>query len=430
MNLSDVSLEFTVLGSALENWDNFLGVMTNVNSADFFDETTREIFFFIKENYKKDHLPTIDEILESRRLKEKGISPTEILKLQYFSNAYKTDEDVQKLKKFSLWRDFIRKYESFRKKTEKIIEPSSELLQEFVNNCHDLLIGHAQNNFHVVSDLTLSFKDKVLKNREDKLNGTYTDLAIKAPYVRFNGLLKGFGPGHLVIVGARPGGGKSAFLINLANGMIKDGKKAAIFSLEMTNEEIMTRLFALNADIDSRKLSSGDFTKEEGMRLEFVSKQLMEETLILNDTPNQSIEDILLKAKHAVESFSVDVIFIDYLQLMRSKKRHESRYIEVGYISSALKILAKELKIPVIALCQLNRYSEGSSRRPAPHDLRESGSLEQDADAVILLYQPNDPDDYGLDDLEVIVGKNRHGPTGIVKMKFYKPTGRISEIVD
>lgn len=431
MKISNSELEMTILGSAIKTRENFLTVFSCLKSEDFSDLSNKMIFNYLRECYLRDHLPKIDELIDCRELKENKVEPKRIFELDYFGKNFSIKEEIEELKELTTYRRFISADELFKKSLSKSKEKPSVLISNYINTCREIIIGNTVHSFSSLKDLTEVFSQEMNENLEAKKNGTYENNKISSCYSGLNRLVSNFGEGHLIIVGARPGVGKSAFLVNLVNGMMGDKKNPAIFSLEMTNQEIISRLISLKTDVDSRKIKYLNFEEEEICRIVEILKQLKQKELLLNDGSNQNIEDICLLAKQAVEGYGSKILFIDYLQLMHSKRRHDSRYLEVGYISSTLKILAKELKVPIIALCQLNRASEDrASRRPIVADLRESGSLEQDADVVILLHQELESSKHGLDDLDIIVGKNRHGAVGNIKAKFYKPTGRITEVVD
>ena len=242
----------------------------------------------------------------------------------------------------------------------------------------------------------------------------------------------GLHPGELTIVAARPSMGKTAFSLNLAQHIaLKAKKTVAYFSLEMSQQAVMMRILASEARINAKDIRSGRLSDAAWPKLIHAAGQLSESKLFIDETSGVSPLEIRSRARRLKAQHGLDCIIIDYLQLMKLKEKVESREREVSEISRTLKALAKELQVPVIALAQLNRGVEGrTEKRPMLSDLRESGSIEQDADVIMMLYRDDyydkdDPDKKGH--AEVIVGKQRNGPTGTVKMVFEAEFGRFRD---
>jgi replicative DNA helicase len=238
-------------------------------------------------------------------------------------------------------------------------------------------------------------------------------------------LTAGFQPGELIIIAARPSMGKTAFTLNIAAHVgIEEKKPVAFFSLEMGAEQLFNRLIGAYAEIDLSKLRSGFIEAQDYNRLTQAAGHLAEAPMYIDETASLSIGDLRNKARRLVHQHGVQIIVVDYLQLMSSSQRYENKAVEVGEISKGLKSLARELSIPVIALSQLNRSVESrTDKRPMMSDLRESGAIEQDADVIAFLYR----EEYYLRDktpedlknmAELIIGKNRNGPTGRVMLRF------------
>jgi len=247
-----------------------------------------------------------------------------------------------------------------------------------------------------------------------------------------NKILQGYQKKDLIIIGARPSVGKTAFaLFNIIEMALK-GVKVGFFSLEMSKEQIMTRIFAYLSNRDSMKIRSGNFTQDEK---DFAVNRVLsvgDLSIYINDEPSLTPEKMMSISKMWKSKFEVDAVFVDYLQLMTTDRKFDTRTNEVGYVSNKLKAMAKHLDIPVIALAQLSRANEKRKEtRPILSDLRDSGNIEQDADVVILLHR----EDYQnqtkgvVSTLNVIVAKNRQGITGMVDKKYDKSTGKMYEIV-
>ena len=268
--------------------------------------------------------------------------------------------------------------------------------------------------------------EELYENKE-KLTGLTTG---------FNDLDKitcGLQKADLIIVAGRPSMGKTAFALNLAlNTAVSTKKAVAIFSLEMSKESLVNRLLCAEAGIDSSKLRGGFLRESDWPKLTRAASQLSEAPLFIDDTAEITPLEMRAKARRLIREHDLGLVVVDYLQLMRSASRYDSnREREISEISRSMKSLAKELNIPVIALSQLNRSLEGrQDKRPMLSDLRESGAIEQDADLITFIYRDevynaNSPD-AGI--AEVIVGKHRNGPTGVVRLKFFKEFTRFENL--
>ncbi len=256
-------------------------------------------------------------------------------------------------------------------------------------------------------------------------------------YEDLDGITSGLQPSELVILAARPGMGKTAFAINIAeNAAVEDGKVVGVFSLEMSREALLLRLLCSQARVDSHKLRQGFLAREDFEKITAASGTLGESRLFIDDTPALSLHEMRAKARRLQQSQQqLDLIVVDYLQLMAAApvgggRRYENRTQEVSAISRGLKALAKELHVPVLALSQLSRAPEsrGGDHRPQLSDLRESGSIEQDADVVMFIfreevYNRDNPELEGL--AELIVAKQRNGPTGKIDLAFLRSFTRF-----
>lgn len=260
---------------------------------------------------------------------------------------------------------------------------------------------------------------------------------LETHYVDFDNMTSGLQPSDLIIIAARPSMGKTAFAMNIAeHAAIRDGKVVAVYSLEMSREALLLRLLASHSRVDSHKLRTGFIGKEDSLRLTQALGDLADSKLFIDDTPGITLHEMRAKARRLQQAQKrLDLIIVDYLQLMSASagsgnRRFENRTQEVSAISRGLKALAKEMSVPVIALSQLSRAPEsrGGDHRPQLADLRESGSIEQDADVVAFIfreeiYKPDDPDLDGKADL--IIAKQRNGPTGLVRLAFLKSSTRF-----
>jgi replicative DNA helicase len=257
-------------------------------------------------------------------------------------------------------------------------------------------------------------------------------------YTLLDKLTSGLQPSDLIIIAARPSMGKTAFAMNIAeNAAVLDGKVVGVFSLEMSREALLMRMLASHAQVNSKDLRQGFLTKEDMRKLTRATEELSRSKLYIDDSPSISVSEMRAKARRLKQTEGLDLLIVDYLQLMAAVpvggKRFENRTQEVSAISRGLKALAKELKVPVVALSQLSRAPEsrGGDHRPQLSDLRESGSIEQDADVVAFIfreeiYKKDDPDLDGK--AELIVAKQRNGPTDMIRMAFIKRYTRFENL--
>ncbi|HMD19602.1 MAG TPA: replicative DNA helicase [Alloacidobacterium sp.] len=265
-------------------------------------------------------------------------------------------------------------------------------------------------------------------------------------FVDFDRMTSGLQASELIIIAARPSMGKTAWAINIAqNAAVQSGKVVAIFSLEMSKESLLRRMLASQALVDSQKIQKGFLLREDQQKLTHALEQLAESKMFIDDTPGISLTEMRAKARRLRQlNGSLDLIVVDYLQLMTASsfgpgtKRYENRTQEVSAISRGLKALAKELSVPVIALSQLSRASEqrGGDKKPMLSDLRESGSIEQDADVVAFIHREayynrdenGQPDPDTENKAEIIIAKQRNGPTGSVHLAYLSKCTRFENL--
>ncbi len=259
-------------------------------------------------------------------------------------------------------------------------------------------------------------------------------------YVDFDRMTSGLQDSELIIIAARPSMGKTAWAINIAqNAAVKDGKVVAVFSLEMSKESLLRRMLASEAMVNSRKIQTGFLPREDKGKLLSALERLMESKMFVDDTPGITLAEMRAKARRLKQQEGrLDLIVIDYLQLMSgsigaSQKKFENRTQEVSSVSRGLKALAKEMRVPVVALSQLSRGSEQRTgdKKPLLSDLRESGSIEQDADVVCFIHREEYYDRENEDikgQAEIIIAKQRNGPTGTVKLAYMSDYTRFENL--
>ena len=248
-------------------------------------------------------------------------------------------------------------------------------------------------------------------------------------YKSLDNLLVGMGKGDLILIGARPGMGKTSFAMNIATNVAKNTKKTVcIFSLEMTCEQLVSRLLSSEAMIDSKKIRSGDLTPEDWALISQKAAELSDTKILIDDTNGLTVTSMKAKLRKVKD---LGLVVIDYLQLMQGERHTDNRVLEVGDISRGLKILAKDLGVPVICCAQLSRANEQrTDKRPMLSDLRDSGAIEQDADVVMFLYREEyySQNPTGISEAECIVAKNRHGETKTAKLGWVGAYTKFTEL--
>jgi len=278
---------------------------------------------------------------------------------------------------------------------------------------------------------------------EDLLQPTWDELehimdrggvgtGIPTGFARLDEITNGLHGGQMITVAGRPGTGKSTLALDMArSASIKHGKPSVIFSLEMGKLEIMMRLLSAEASVPLANMRSGHLNDQDWQRMARRSAELAEAPLFVDDSPNLTMMEIRAKARRLRQRHDLQLIVIDYLQLMTSGKRVESRQQEVSEFSRAIKLLAKELDVPVVALSQLNRGSEQrQDKKPMLSDLRESGSIEQDSDVVVLVHREDmyEPESQRAGEADLIIAKHRNGPTATVAVAFQGRYSRFSDM--
>jgi replicative DNA helicase len=299
----------------------------------------------------------------------------------------------------------------------------------------DIAEQKVQSGFTNIRDIVKSSFGTI----DDLLDRGQRVTGIETGFVDLDNMTSGLQPGELVVVAARPSLGKTALALNIAShAAIKHHKTVGLFSLEMSKESLVIRLLCSEAETDSHKLRSGFSSREDWNKLTRALGRLGDAPLLIEDTPALSIMQIRAKARRLKMEKGLDLMIVDYLQLVSGQGRFENRTQEVSYISRGLKSIAKELKVPVLALSQLSRAPEQRpGQRPQLSDLRESGSIEQDADVVIFIFrerkaaEENEADgevDRRGVEMKLIIGKQRNGPTGDIPVVFMRPFAKFENM--
>lgn len=308
-------------------------------------------------------------------------------------------------------------------------EPVEVILEETEKRMFQLLQQRNSGDYVPIRQVVMNTLENI--ERASKTKGSVTGLA--TGFTDLDYKTSGFQPSDFILVAARPSMGKTAFVLNIAQYMaFKKDKAVAVFSLEMSREQLMNRLFSMESKVDSQNLRTGNLKDEEWSKLIESAGMIGESKLIIDDTPGISIGEMRSKCRKYKLEHGLDIVIIDYLQLMTgSGRRTDSRQQEISDISRALKALARELNVPVVALSQLSRAVEQrTDHRPMLSDLRESGAIEQDADVVMFIYRDDyynkDSEDKGI--AEIIIAKQRNGPIGTVNLVWLPDYTKFANI--
>ena len=421
-------IEDTIIGTLIFE-PEFLEVVLEegIKDTDFFDKVNQKIFEAILKLWNdRGNVITYELILEE--LKKEKVIPDlveeQALLERYADNFVRSREHLAQycelLKKYSLKRELVNIAYEILSKDHKDPE---ELLELVLDKTFELSSKKDIAPYMSVAGIIPEVKEKI----ERFANSTSYITGLATGFPDLDRLTTGFHGGELIIIAGRPGMGKSSFGLSIAKNVAGDGNPVGFFSLEMSKEQLVLRLLSFISHIPLYDLRLGKLTEEQKEILEEATRILAQMPIYIDDTPSLSLTDLRVKALRMKKEKDVQLIIIDYLQLLRGIRKYSSRQEEVADISRSLKNLAKELDIPVIALAQLSRQVEQrGDKRPQLADLRESGSIEQDADTVIFLYRPEyylklkkkevPPDLKGK--VEIIVAKQRQGPQGVVEAYF------------
>ncbi len=426
--------EQSVLGSILIDPDKFKDVVLQLVESDFMIELHREMFSAMNA-LSFDQSRQIDPVTLTNILVERGVADEQKCResimaiLNATPSAANLNDYVNIVKEKSLRRRLLDVSEQIH--TTALDESDSVFTA--LERAEQLVYGisDSQKNNDLIDIKTLLYKthDNLVELSKDpeKYRGVMTHFS------GLDGILFGMNKGDLIIVGARPAMGKTSFVLNIAENAAYKGKKTVcIFSLEMSGEELVKRMLSTEACIPSTVLRSGNLTAQDWNKLGMAASKLAECNIYIDGTTESTVSRIKAKLNRIKGLKSNGLVIIDYLQLMQDpNEKRNGRTAEVSAISRNLKIMAKELEVPVICCSQLNRELEKTKEKmPTMADLRESGSIEQDADAVLLLYRPDyyDQKQDQQNRAQVIVAKNRHGSTGTVEMAWDPQFTKFSEL--
>lgn len=417
---NDAQAEQAVLGAMFVDKDAVLTVIEILKPEDFYRTEHSEIYSAILDLYNQSKAIDLLTVKEQLRLRGKYDVINGFEYLASLTNPMFSVSNVEYYAKIveekSVLRQLIKASNDISHNSYEANEEASTILENAEKSIFNIAQKKTDKSYALVKDILIDTFD----NLEKLASQTEETLGIPSGFKELDSKTLGFAPGQLVVVAARPAMGKSAFALNiLTNAALRDNKAVVYFSLEMAKEELLNRILASEAMVDSVKIRSGKLEDEDWISLTNVSGTLSESKIILDDSAGYSPIELRARCRKLKMEYDIGLIVIDYLQLMDANKTSASRQQDISEISRSLKVLAREIGVPIIALSQLSRAPEQRpDHRPMLSDLRESGSIEQDADMVMFLYRDDyyNPDTEKKNIAEVILAKNRAGSTGTVEL--------------
>lgn len=429
--------EKSVLGACMLSKDALLDVLQEVKVDDFYDNKHKEIFRAIVtlniENTPIDMLTVCEELQKRKTLDMVGGRAYIATLTSDVPSTANAGEYAKIVAEKAILNQLIKVGENITAKGYEDKEDARDLLDSAETEIYQIAQKRQNGNYTKIQDVLTENLRQI--DLAEKNKGSV--LGLPTGYKYLDGITMGLQKSALVIVAARPGMGKTALALNIAaNSAIKANASVLIFSLEMSSDQLGQRLIAMQANVDSKKLKEGNLDGNDWKKITVALDELNKTKLVIDDTPGITVMEMRNKCRRLKAEQDLDLIIIDYLQLMTFDGRSDSRQQEITALTRQLKLLAREMDCPVLVLSQLNRSAETrTDKRPMLSDLRESGSIEQDADLVMLLYR----DDYynpGTEKpgvCEINIAKHRAGATGKVELtwvaRFTKFSDKISDSV-
>ena len=415
--------EQSVIGSMMMSQEA-ITVASEVIGADDFYNRQYGILFSTMVELHDEGKPADDLIVLQDRLKEKAVPP-EVSNLEFIKDIVTSVPTSANVRHYadivaekSVLRKMIRLMSEIVNQCYSDSEPLDVILDETEKKVFNLIQNRNVSDYVPINQIVMN----ALKRIEAASKNKEAITGIATGFSDLDVMTSGLQPADLILIAARPSMGKTAFALNIAQHVaFRMNKSIALFSLEMSKEQLVNRLFALEAGVDAQTLRNGTLKDTEWDQLINSAADIGRSKLIIDDTPGITVQELRSKCRKYKLENGLDMVIVDYLQLMSGSGRPESRQQEISDISRSLKAIARELNVPVVALSQLSRAVEQRpDHRPMMSDLRESGAIEQDADVVMFLYRDEyynkDTDKPGV--TEVIVGKQRNGPTGTVELAW------------
>jgi replicative DNA helicase len=414
--------EQSVLGSMIVDKESISTAVEILKPDDFYREANKEIYEAILDLYNRNE--PVDIITLSEELKKRGTLEAVggITYLGSLSGSIATTSNIEYycniVEEKATLRSLIKSCDEIMAKSYEGSEDINSIIETAEKNIFDITQGRRYEGFAPIKEVLLDSFDRMeeMARKGDGLTGLTTG------FVDIDNKMSGMQKSDLILLAARPSMGKTSLGINIAlNSALKANASIAVFSLEMSKEQLVQRMLSSTAHVNLQKVIGGNLDENEWAEVIRAMGPLSKAKIFLDDTPGITVMEMKAKCRKLKIEQDLDLIVVDYLQLMQSDSNHENRQQEISSISRGLKALAKEMECPVLALSQLSRAPEvRSDHRPILSDLRESGAIEQDADVVLFLYRDEvynqDTDKKNI--AEVIIAKHRNGPTGTVELAW------------
>ena len=430
---SSIEAEASVVGSMMLDRQAILTASEQLTQEDFYYGNYGIMFQTIVDMNNEGK--PVDIVTLQERLKEKD-APPQVYDLDFIRNliaSVPTSANIRHyagiVKDKATLRNIIRTTEGIANDCYAGNEKTDDILAETEKRIFDLVKNKGDHEYKSIENVVLEALDRISEAAKNR--GSVT--GVPTGFKDLDRYLSGLQPSDFILVAARPSMGKTAFVLNVAEHVaIKEGITTAIFSLEMSDVQLVNRMLSLESTVDADKIRRGNLDSGDWGKLIEGADSIAKSHIIIDDTPGISISELRSKCRKYKLEHNLGLIIIDYLQLMSGSGKTDSRQQEISDISRALKALARELNVPVVTLSQLSRAVEQRpDHRPMLSDLRESGAIEQDADVVMFLYR----DDYYNKDTEfpgvaeIIIAKQRNGPIGTVKMAWIPEQTRFADLL-
>ena len=414
--------EQSVIGSMIMDSEAIMTASEILTSEDFYQRQYGILFDAMVELYNEGK--AVDLVTLQDRLKEKDVPP-EVASLEFVKDILDSVYTSAHIRQYAsivhekaMLRRLIRNTEGIANACYAGKESMEDIFVDTEKQIFDIIQQNTSGEYVPIKDVVLNALDKIEMASRTKGNVT----GIPTGFIDLDYKTAGFQPSDLILVAARPSMGKTALVLNIAQHMaFREDVTVAVFSLEMSKEQLVNRLLSLESRVDSQSIRTGNLTDEDWSKLIEGAGVIGKSHLIIDDTPGISVTELRSKCRKFKMEHNLGIIIIDYLQLMTGSKHSESRQQEISDISRSLKAVARELNVPVVALSQLSRAVEQRpDHRPMLSDLRESGAIEQDADVVMFIYR----DDYYNKDTakpnvaEIIIAKQRNGAIGTIELAW------------
>ena len=421
---NNVEAEKAVIGAMMLDSDAIMVCSEILTAGEFYQQQYGIIFDALVEMYR-DGIGA-DLVTIQNKLREKEVTP-ELYSVEYLGELLASVPTSANVKFYAeivhekaVLRRLIKVTEQVTRECYMDSQPLEDILEDTEKSVFDVIQQRGGSEFEPIRDVVLRTLDSIEKAAKQKGNITGLETGFRDLDAKTAGLQKS----DLILIAARPAMGKTAFVLNIAEYVaLHSNSTIALFSLEMSKEQLVKRMLAMNSMVDSQKIRTGDLEDDDWDKLVGSVRKIGNSNLVIDDTSGITASELRTKSSKLKIEQGLDLVIIDYLQLMTGagKRKSDSRQQEISDISRSLKVMARELDVPVIALSQLSRAVESRpDKRPMLSDLRESGAIEQDADIVMFIYRDEyyNPDSEKKGVAEVIVAKQRSGPTGPVELAW------------